>query len=335
MQDTQARKWQLTINNPVEKGYTHDRIKEILSEFSAMKYWCMSDEIGENGTFHTHIYFYLDSASRFSTVKNRFPEAHIEMANGTSLENRDYVFKQGKWLDDKKKETNIEDSHEEYGECPLERPGKRSDLTNLYEMIREGKSNFEIIEENPKYMLHLDRIERTRQTILESEFKNTFRKMRVEYVCGVTGAGKTRGVMEKYGYDKVFRVTDYSHPWDGYRGQDVVVFEEFKSSLRIQDMLNYLDGYPLELPSRYVNKIACYTKVFILSNVLLEDQYRFVQQDDPGVWDAFLRRVHCVRLYSRSGVDVYTVPEYMHGPVDVTGVISEPEVFQQKFSEVI
>lgn len=42
-----------------------------------------------------------------------------------------------------------------------------------------------------------------------------------------------------------------------------------------------------------------------------------------------------MRLYSRSGVDVYTVPEYMHGPVDVTGVISEPEVFQQKFSEVI
>lgn len=335
MQDTRSRKWQLTINNPIEKGFTHDKIKEILSEFSSLVYWCMSDEVGESGTFHTHVYFYLDSASRFSTVKNRFAGAHIEMANGTSLENRDYVFKQGKWLDDKKKETNIEDSHEEYGECPLERPGKRSDLTNLYEMIREGKSNFEIIEENPKYMLHLDRIEKTRQTILESEFKNTFRKMRVEYVCGVTGAGKTRGVMEKYGYDKVFRITDYLHPWDGYKGQDVVVFEEFKSSLRIQDMLNYLDGYPLELPSRYANKVACYTKVFIISNVLLEDQYRFVQQEDLGVWEAFLRRVHCVRLYSRSGVDVYTVPEYMHGPVDVSGVIPEPEVFQCKFEEVV
>lgn len=335
MQDTRSRKWQLTINNPIEKGFTHDKIKEILSEFSSLVYWCMSDEVGESGTFHTHVYFYLDSASRFFTVKNRFAEAHIEMVNGTSLENRDYVFKQGKWLDDKKKETNIEDSHEEYGECPLERPGKRSDLTNLYEMIREGKSNFEIIEENPKYMLHLDKIEKTRQTILESEFKNTFRKMRVEYVCGVTGAGKTRGVMEKYGYDKVFRITDYLHPWDGYKGQDVVVFEEFKSSLRIQDMLNYLDGYPLELPSRYANKVACYTKVFILSNVLLEDQYRFVQQEDPGVWEAFLRRVHCVRLYSRSGVDVYTVPEYIHGPVDLSGIISEPEVFQRTFEEVV
>ena len=335
MQDTQSRKWQLTINNPVEKGYTHDRIKEILSEFISMKYWCMSDEVGENGTFHTHVYFHLDSSTRFSTVKNRFEEAHIEMVNGTSLQNRDYVFKSGKWLEDKKNETNILDSHEEFGECPIERPGTRSDLANLYDMIRDGKSNFEIIEENPKYMLHLDKIERTRQTILESEFKNTFRKMQVEYVCGVTGAGKTRGVMEQYGYDKVFRVTDYSHPWDGYKGQDVVIFEEFKSSMRIQDMLNYLDGYPLELPSRYSNKIACYTKVYILSNILLEDQYRFVQSEDPGVWDAFLRRLNRVRLYGRSGVDVYTVPEYLHGPVDLSGIVQEPEVWQSTLEEVV
>ncbi len=32
------------------------------------------------------------------------------------------------------------------------------------------------------------------------------------------------------------------------KGQDVIVFEEFRSSLKIQDMLNYLDGYPCELP---------------------------------------------------------------------------------------
>ena len=51
MQDTRSRKWQLTINNPIEKGFTHDKIKEILSEFSSLVYWCMSDEVGESGTF--------------------------------------------------------------------------------------------------------------------------------------------------------------------------------------------------------------------------------------------------------------------------------------------
>ena len=29
--DSQSRKWQITVNNPVEKGYTHERIREILA----------------------------------------------------------------------------------------------------------------------------------------------------------------------------------------------------------------------------------------------------------------------------------------------------------------
>ena len=85
--------------------------------------------------------------------------------------------------------------------------------------------------------------------------------------------------MEQYGYSNVFRVTDYEHPFDGYKGQDVIVFEEFRSSLRIGDMLNYLDGYPVELRCRYSNKQACFTKVYIISNISLRDQYRDLQRD--------------------------------------------------------
>ena len=92
----------------------------------------------------------------------------------------------------------------------------------------------------------------------------------------------------------VFRITDYLHPFDLYKGQDVILFDEFRSSLKIQDMLNYLDGYPLELPCRYANKIACYTKVYLISNISLESQYMNIQLDSPETWDAFLRRIHTV-----------------------------------------
>lgn len=33
---------------------------------------------------------------------------------------------------------------------------------------------------------------------------------------------------------------------------------------------NILDGYPLELPCRYANKQACYTEVYLVSNLPLE-----------------------------------------------------------------
>lgn len=38
-------------------------------------------------------------------------------------------------------------------------------------------------------------------------------------------------------------------------------------------MLNYLDIYPIQLPSRYYNKVACYNIVYIVSNWKLEEEY--------------------------------------------------------------
>lgn len=111
---------------------------------------------------------------------------------------------------------------------------------------------------------------------------------------GAPGVGKTRSVMDKYGYENVYRVTNYDHPFDEYRGQDVMMFEEFRSGFKIGDLLNYLDIYPLSLPSRYNNKVACYTKVYILSNIPLEQQYSEIQREQPATWAALLRRIHHV-----------------------------------------
>lgn len=165
-------------------------------------------------------------------------------------------------------------------------------------MVREGKSNAEIISECPTAYSKINYIEQTRQTLLEERYRNEWRSLEVEYLWGTTGAGKTRSVMEKHGYANVYRITDYAHPFDGYRGQDVVIFEEFRSSLTIADMLNYLDGYPLALPCRYANKVACFTKVYLVTNIPLEEQYPNIQQDSPETWNAFRRRIHSVRYLS-------------------------------------
>lgn len=308
--DTRSRKWQLTINNPKEKGRTHEAIKETLNTFKALSYWCMCDEIGEEGTYHTHIFFYSPNAIRFTTIKNKFPEAHIEMAQGTSQQNKEYIRKEGKWATSKKKETNLIDTFEEFGELPVERQGARNDLADLYDMIKSGMTDYEIMETNPEYMFNMDKVERARQIIRENKYKNTFRELTVTYIYGKTGTGKTRGVMEQYGYENVYRVTDYDHPFDGYQGQEVIIFEEFRSSLKIQDMLNYLDGYPLTLPCRYNNKVACFTKVYIITNETLGSQYKEIQEKHPETWQAFLRRIHWVKEYTVNGVTEYDMNNY-------------------------
>ena len=127
--------------------------------------------------------------------------------------------------------------------------------------------------------------------------------------------------MDTFGYENVFRVTDYLHPFDTYEGQDVLLFEEFTSSLRIQDMLNYLDGYPLKLPARYSDKQACFTKVFITTNAELTNQYPNVRDENRETWFAFLRRIKKVIWYkSKDEIITYnSMDEYLHRD-SVTGL---------------
>ena len=75
----------------------------------------------------------------------------------------------------------------------------------------------------------------------------------------------------------------------------------------------FLDIYPIELPSRYNNKFACFNKVYIISNLSLEKQYKEAQREDIETWEAFLRRIHKVIVYDKGGkiTEYSSVKEYL------------------------
>lgn len=56
--DTTCRKWMITINNPLDKGFSHDKIKEVLISIRGLDYWAMCDEIGNEKTYFTYAYSY-------------------------------------------------------------------------------------------------------------------------------------------------------------------------------------------------------------------------------------------------------------------------------------
>lgn len=316
--DTQSRKYQLTINHPADKGLNHDEIKRRLAQLKSCIYWCLADEIGlEAQTPHTHIFIHLRSAARFSRIKKLFPDAHIEQAHGSAAENKAYVEKSGKWATDAKADTSIPGTFEEWGELPDE-PGQgfRSDLADMYQMIADGMSNAEIMAQNPEYIQHIGKMDKVRQDILEDRFRNTFRMLTCVYIFGPTETGKTRGIMEDHGYGNVYRVTDYKHPFDRYASEPVLCLDEFRSSLMIGDMLNYCDGYPISLPARYANRVACYETVYIVSNIDLKRQYPLVQTEESATWKAFLRRIHKVIEYKADGstIDHGNAMDYIFPP---------------------
>lgn len=296
-----SRKYQLTINNPQEHGLDHETIRSNLEALSGCLYWCMCDEIGEQGTYHTHLYVAFQNAKEFTSIQRRFYGAHIEIARGTHQENRDYIRKEGKWAEDAKHETNLPDTFEENGALPDEPQKRQKDSEVILEMLANGATNAEILRAFPTSMNRLQHIDAARQTLLEEEYRRTFRNLQVCYIWGKTGVGKTRGVMEQYGYENVYRVTNYQHPFDSYAGQDVILFDEFRSSLPISDMLKYLDGYPVMLPCRYADKVACFTRVYLVSNIPMEAQYPNVQVEETETWQAFRRRFQ--EIYELSAAD--------------------------------
>ena len=139
--------------------------------------------------------------------------------------------------------------------------------------------------------------------------------------------------MEAQGYSNVYRVTDYSHPFDRYAQEPILCLDEFRSSLPIGDMLDYLDGYPLALRARYANRQACYETVYIISNIDLKEQYTNIQASEPETWKAFLRRIHQVIEYRKAGEPIDHGPaiEYIFPPPEkVPEWVREAEKAKQK-----
>lgn len=279
MADTQSRKWQLTLNNPADKGLDHDEIKHRLDQLKSAVYWCMADEIGlDTQTPHTHIYVQLRSPARFSRIKKLFPDAHIEQARGSATENKVYVEKSGKWADDAKADTCVPGTFEEWGELPDEQQGHRSDLDEIAAMLDDGMTPAEIMATNFAYRRYERMIKgaffdkRRRETPVK-------RDVQVHYLVGESGSGKSYiyvQLCEEHGEDDCYIVSDYSAAggWDDYCGQSFVVLDELKGQVPFSTLLQWLDVYKIQIHARYSNVYSLWEHVYITSVFPPEELYR-------------------------------------------------------------
>ena len=113
----------------------------------------------------------------------------------------------------------------------------------------------------------LNNIDKIRQMALADHYSKALRHdLKVIYMSGTAGVGKTRYIYDTYDISDIYRINDYKNPFDNYKGQKILVLDEYNNQLPIQLLLNVLDIYPMLLPARYHDKWACYEKVYIISN---------------------------------------------------------------------
>jgi len=280
-----SRGWLLTVWDCSEERI--EATKNLLAKDPKVRFCLMGQEVSPTtGKDHLQGWIYFENAVTRGGLNRRLGfesgVCHSEAQRGTVEQCIAYCSKEGSIVI-------------EYGEVPTIDNLKESAWDYILEMIDMGHSNLEIMRRYPAEFA------RCRGAIDSMKMESTlaqlneWREVKVNYIWGKTGSGKTRGVLDSVeDRTDVYRITDYKHPFDSYRGQSIIMFEEFRSSISLEKMLIYLDGYVCELPSRYNNKASAYDTVYIVTNIPLQDQYCNVQNNHPESYAALLRRIDSV-----------------------------------------
>ena len=285
----QARDWCFTVNNPVQ---SEQEFLEYLKTVSDLRYAVFQRERApERGTEHYQGYFEFTQPKWFTTIKKCLSkktigvDAHIEQRRAKRTQARLYCMDE---------ETRISPTYYEYGEFIED--GERTDLTDIMRDIENDISFYDLSKKHGNRFIRVMKwAKEYRQAYLENKYKRQFRKMQVNYIYGSAGCGKTSYVFSKHGYDDVYRTTNYEFGWiDDYNGEKILFLDEFRSSFKISEILDYLDGQPIRIHGRHFNRVACYDTVYIVSNIPLTEQYTKIQQSEPATWAAFLRRITAV-----------------------------------------
>lgn len=304
--DTQAREYLFLINNPSEHGVTWESLKDGIMKFKPT-YYCISHEEGlKKHTPHYHAFFRCDSPVRFSTLKRRFPACRIEEKKGSASQCRDYVLKIGKWAESEKADTLI--NSEEWGEIPKTANEQKQDMyAKLLEDIKNNKSVVEIVEENPKLITKIKDIELMRQKFLQEKYSRENRDIKVTYIYGETGVGKTYAIYNTFPANEICRITDYGRGcYDSYESQRIMVCDEFYSYNFPGGATSFLcisDIYPYELLSRYFNRTFCALNLYLISNVPWDSQWKELRYSIDGLKQlrAINRRIHNILEFKADG----------------------------------
>lgn len=294
--DTRSRSWMVTVS---ADKMTQSEVEEALSEYTYIGQKEKGTQGGEQGYEHYQIYIENPEPIRFSTLKKKLPTAHLEVRKKSRIDCYNYVTKS---------ETSIGQPFGHGDIILTEEKGKRNDILLIREMIDNGDSLEEIESAFPVQFFTM---RKAIETAYNDRLRRQMRKRRrtdlkVIYICGRTGTGKTSYVLDKHGDENVYIMSDYpqgyseKEKFDGYNGEKVVLFDEFRSNIPLSRMLRYLDVYYCELPARYNVKIAEYTTVYITSNWKLGEQYPKVKAEHPQDWAAFSRRITEVYNFDKS-----------------------------------
>lgn len=247
-----------------------------------MTYLLQGQEICPNtGNLHIQGFVVWKNARYMHGIVNdyRILGIHWAPCRGTPEENITYCKKDGNFT--------------EQGKKPEQ--GARNDLRQIRDAIREGKTNYQLLEEFGDKVLRTYRAVDWARDAYDDGSKDRDWEMDVRIYWGNPASGKSRAVTEEFGNKHIYR-KEVGKWWDCYKDQECILIDDFDPNhchdLKYDFLLRLLDRYPMNLEIKG-GHTKMRSKVIVLTSNFDPKDW-FLDRDNK---EAFFRRVKEIKKF--------------------------------------
>lgn len=263
------------LRNFVFTSFQEESFLDDLKKWPVVKYLVYGREVcPTTGKSHLQGYCELSSSRKFSIITKKIPSTHLEARKGTSTQAADYCKKDGDFFE----------------QGSISQAGKRNDIHAATEMILNNESTREVALEHPVVFVKYHRgLHAFRCAVAEPRCTQP----RIVVLWGDSGLGKSRMAREQLLSPGFYSWSPNLGPWfDGYHGQEEVLFEEFRGHFPFGQLLTLLDRYDTKVqPKGLTATEFCGTKIVITSPVHPNQWYENLNARKEGSLDQLTRRL--------------------------------------------
>jgi len=277
----QVRAWCFTLPNYTEEDvarFSAPGNEKLLGQSRYL--FCGLEVCPETGTPHFQGYVYWKSAKTLSATKKLLGrnDFHLEEAKGNASQNWEYCKKEGNVICD-------------HGSDSIVSQGERTDLKKIKEDLVKGKSLNAIIMEDPVMFHQYGRTLTKLSEIAKSERVGSYRTVKIVWIHGPTGRGKTRMCVER-GCKNVTFNNGFFSDWGERR---IISIEELRGEIPYRELLKLTDQvvnyYEVQIKGGY--KLVDLDEIWITSPYTPEAVYRNQATKVDSI-EQLLRRITCV-----------------------------------------
>jgi len=298
--NTRVSNWVFTLNNYTQVNVEH-LMQRDKGEDKSWNYIIFGYEVGEEQTPHLQGYVEFGDCLTMGQAKKRLgdPRFHLEPRRGTQEQAVEYCKKDGDIFEDGVKAT-----------CKKAGQSHKNKALQYMDLIKQGR--IAEIASDPDCSYNILKHVKDMAVLLE-EPRKPDEDIEVRWYWGPTGTGKTRRAWyEANKSGKRVYVKSTNTKWfDGYDGEEVIIFDDLRSSwFEYSYLLKLLDRYPTQVECKGGSRQWKATTIYVTSCFKPDEMYSGMQERDHerDAIAQLVRRVHTTQHMPMTPFGCWTEP---------------------------